>query len=358
MKADKLTYKTLARYMADECSKEEKQRIEEWAREKAVNAQKLEEFRQIWNTSKKDRFHSRIFNEKEGWEQLNRRLRQDEKTEKAEKKVSFKRFRTVRRSLHSTTHQLMRFAAIFLITGLAGLFAYQNFYQPRPVVKEQEPALREIGTGKAQRVNLTLSDGTKVLLNAQSSITLPAHFKPDVREVFLEGQAFFKVTPNPDKPFIIHTTGSVVRVLGTSFSIRSYPEDRQVLVAVKEGTVSFKTESEEVFQETILTKGELGRYNLKTNEIEWEQPQDITRYLSWLDGYLRFDNELLGDVAKELERRYNVKVNFKDSEVKNLKLTAYLKSRSIKNVLNVITRSLNINYRLDDGRVTFFKKDK
>ncbi|HEX6983229.1 MAG TPA: FecR domain-containing protein [Balneolaceae bacterium] len=356
MKKDRLTYKTLARYMAKECSKQEKKRVDEWARKNSANAQKLEEFRHIWNSSKENTPNSRMFNEKEGWEQLNRRLRQEEMIESAREKQNFKKLNTVRRSLHSTTHQLMRFAAIFLITGLTGFFAYQNFYQPEPEAKE--PALREISTGKAQRVNLTLADDTKVLLNAESSIKLPVHFKPDIREVFLEGQAFFNVAPNPDKPFIIHTAGSVIRVLGTSFSIRSYPGDGQVLVAVKEGRVSFETEGDEAFQETILTKGELGRYNLKTNEIESEQPQNISRFLSWIDGYLRFDNIAMSDIADELERRYNVKVNFENDEIKNLKLTAYLKSRSIKNVLNVITRSLNINYSLDDDRVTFFKKDK
>src|SRR5699024_2921102 len=114
------------------------------------------------------------------------------------KKAKEKRdkMRSARRSVHSTASLLMRFAAIFLITGLAGLFTYQEFYQPGPEVNE--PAVRKISTDKGQRVNLTLADGTTVVLNAESKITLPVHFEQDLREVFLEGQAYFNVKPNAD----------------------------------------------------------------------------------------------------------------------------------------------------------------
>lgn len=354
MEKDRLTYKILARYMAGECSRQEEQEVEEWAKKNTDNAQKLVEFRRIWNMSKETDQDYEEFDAGAGWGKLVSRLSREEALKSASGKENYGSIQTVRTSIHSTARQFMRFAAIFLITGLAGFLVYQNLYRAEPAT--EQPTLREISTDRAQRVNLTLSDGTKVLLNAESTIKLPAHFHPDIREVFLQGQAYFNVAPDPEKPFLIHVSGTKIRVLGTSFSIRSYPEDVQVLVAVKEGRVIFEADNARDSQKAILTKGHLGRYHLDTQKIESGQLENIDRYLSWIDGHLRFDETSMYDVAVALERRYDVRVTFTDEEIRYMKVTAFLKSRSIKNVLNVITRSLHINYSLNDDRVMFFKK--
>src|SRR5699024_11863966 len=91
---------------------------------------------------------------------------------------------------------------------------------------------------KGQRGNITLSDGTKVILNADSKIILPEVFQSDKREVTLQGEAFFEVTHNPDRPFIINTGQAVVEVLGTSLDVRSYPDDESGRVVGCVGGVS------------------------------------------------------------------------------------------------------------------------
>src|SRR5699024_5422197 len=135
----------------------------------------------------------------------------------------------------------LRVAAIILVTSLASVLAYQNLYhQPETVT----PALREISMEKGQRGNITLSDGTKVTLNADSKIILLEVVQSNKREITLRGEAFFEVTHNPDRPFIINTGQAVVEVLGTSLDVRSYPDDESVQVVVSDGRVSLSAKRE------------------------------------------------------------------------------------------------------------------
>lgn len=339
--------------MAGECSDREQKIIEQWINEDPGNKKGMEEFKRIWKASEQERDSKDAFEVDGEWDKLKARLIRDEELQyETEQHAShIRQFQTS--SVHSTTQKVGRVAAILLVAGLFGLLFYQ--YWPQQEVEPQEQVLRTISTEKAQRANLTLGDGTKVLLNADSQMELPSEFAADVREVFLEGEAYFDVASNPERPFVIHSEGSIIRVLGTSFSVRSYPEDEQVRVVVKEGRVSLEAENQESPQEAVLTANELGRYSLKSNRIETHQVDDMQLYLSWREGYLKYKNTEMSKVAIELERRYGVEVTFEDAKIQKQLLTALLKSRSIRNVLDVISMSLNIEYQLKDNNVTFYR---
>lgn len=352
MNLDEFDYSLLARFMDDECTNYEQERIEAWAKSHPENRKKLEQFRHIWNTTAyREEFARGLFDAEEEWDELQARLAKEgafQGTSRSE--PGDYQFR--RSALHSMSRKVARFAAVFLIAGLVGLLAYQNWYQPEP--KAKEPVLREVNTANAQRANLTLGDGTKVMLNAGSRIRFPNQFEADHREVFLEGEAYFEVARNPDKPFVIHAGETVTRVLGTRFTVRSYPEDQQVRVVVEEGRVSFGlAKSNNPSAKAILTANELGRYHANGSEIETAIVEDLQLYLGWREGYLKFRQKPMGKVAYALEHRYGVKVAFEDPRIKKKTLTAFLKSRSIRNVLDVIAMSLDINYKLENDKVTF-----
>ncbi|SHF55648.1 FecR family protein [Fodinibius roseus] len=356
MESDQLNYSLLARYMSGECSSREGEIIEQWMGEDPRNKKTMEEFRQIWETSARKRETSETELGIGGeWDKLKNRLRKEgELRGDIEKRSGPIRKLQKTSSVHSPTRQLMRVAAVLLIAGLLGLGSYWYGSQSQPETGEQ--ALREISTEKAQRANTTLGDGTRVLLNADSKMTLPSEFASDVREVFLEGEAYFDVAGNPDKPFVIHAGESVTRVLGTSFSVRSYPEDEGVRVVVQEGRVSFGAADAQDEQKSVLSANELGRYSLRSNRIETRQVDDMELYLSWRDGYLKFRETPMYKVATALERRYGIEVAFDRQELREKSLTALLKSRSIRNVLDVIAMSLNIEYELKDNKVTFYQQ--
>ncbi len=354
MEYEELDYKLIARYLAGECTLREQEHIEDWANKCPENKKKLNELRQVYNASQQKRCGvSDLFNPESQWKELQARLRDEgDLRSKINNADHGSEFRSS--TLHSATQKIMRVAAIFLVAGLVGVFAYQNWYQPEP--KAEEPVLREVSTANAQRANLTLGDGTKVMLNAGSNVKFPDRFEEDVREVYLEGEAFFDVVRNSEKPFVVHSRGSVIRVLGTSFSVRSYNGEDQVRVVVREGKISFEGESSTSDSKTYLQARELGRYYLNEKKIETAQVADMELFMSWKEGYLKFRKEPMQNVAKELERRYGIDVKFKDSEIKEKSLTAFLKSRSIQNVLEVVAMSLDVEYQLQDDQVSFYVK--
>lgn len=353
MEFEDLDYQLLARYLAGECTERERKEVDDWIKADPENGKKLKQFSRIWDLSMQNkRMADDLFDAEKQWQELQDRLRKDEKSvhqSGSEDRVTVSNFRKT--SIHSMTQKVARVAAIVLIAGLMGVLAYQNWGQPEPEPKE--PVLREISTANAQRANLTLGDGTKVMLNAGSTVKFPDRFEEDIREVFLEGEAYFDVASNPDRPFLIHCRGSVIEVLGTSFSVRSYAEENQVRVVVEEGRVSFSAGESDSENIAIVEAHEMGRYQLGSNRINRSQIEDMQLYMSWLDGYLKFRETSMSKVATELERRYGVEVAFADTVLKDKSLTALLKSRSIRNVLDVITMSLDIDYQLEDNKVIF-----
>lgn len=314
----------------------------------SANKQLLDDFKNVWekagiNFNPKNNSFDAI----EGWQQVKEQIETNHKKQSPGDAY-------LKSSGHGIKYRFLRVAAIFIAAAFIGYFGYltaRNSYE----VKQQEPILQEIATENGQRTHLTLSEGTSILLNAGSKIRLPKIFKQDKREVYLEGQAYFKVAENPDKPFIIHLEGTTVRVLGTEFSVSAYPEDETVQVVVKEGRVSFEAKDSVKSESAIVTANELVRFDEKSNMLITREVSDLGLYLGWIDGSLNFKQTVMTEVAVDLERRYGVTVTFADEAVKEMKLTAHLKSKRIKNVLDVISISLKIKYELKNNHVTFYK---
>ncbi|MTI89434.1 MAG: DUF4974 domain-containing protein [Balneolaceae bacterium] len=351
MNPKEIDYQLLARYMAGHCSADEQNKVEEWINADPENKEKEKQLRQIWQLSeqKEDRLQG-FFDPENEWEGLQRRIQKEKTpTPPVERDLYAEKYRTS--SIHSMSQRIIRVAAIFLVAGLIGIFSFHNQYEPEQ--KDEQIVLREVSTENAQRVNLTLGDGTKVMLNADSDIKFPEKFNAGIREVYLKGEAYFNVKRNPEKPFVIHSFGSVVRVLGTSFTVRSYEEENTVRVVVEEGKVAFGPEQSDLEEQVLLTANKMAHFTIDSKDLRTSEVKDMQLYLSWRRGYLKFRESPMEQVATALERRYGVEVMFRDPAIKNKKLTAFLKSRSIKNVLNVIAMSLDIEYELTEHRIIF-----
>ncbi|MCW9708550.1 FecR family protein [Fodinibius salsisoli] len=358
MELNEPDYSLLARYLAEKCTVEERQIVERWIVEAPDNVRKLKEFKRIWELSGAERN-----SEREGripeqeWEQLKLQMNSEErKGARLTNISSTSLYEHKRFSIHSAFQKTIRVAAILLVAGFCGIFAYSHWSESTTESVSREPILKEINTSVAQRANLTLGDGTEVILNADSKMEFPENFAPDIREVYLQGEAHFNVKSNPDRPFVIHSAGTVTRVLGTSFAIRSYPEEAQVQVVVEEGRVSFRSTEKPSSSASILNENELGRYLLSDGRVVTDSVDDMELYLGWKKGILKFKEAPLSKVAREIERRYGVQVTFEEEETAAMSLTAFLKSRSIRNVLDVIATSLNINYRFENNDVTFYQE--
>jgi ferric-dicitrate binding protein FerR (iron transport regulator) len=351
MEFQELSPQLLARYLAGECTPRERRTIDQWLKEDPENEQKLEELRQVWELAEDKNGNQKSQEPGKEWEQLKERL---------DPRTTVERVSTPNQqhsaSIHSTFQKVVRVAAILLIAGLFGILSYSYWSFPESNSQSIEPVLRKVSTSVAQRANLTLGDGTKVILNADTKIEYPQKFASDIREVHLRGEAYFDVVRNPEKPFIIYAGQTRTRVLGTSFSVRSYPEERQVQVVVEEGRVSFSSTADPDSTVATLTKNKLAQYSTEIQQITTKQIDDMELYLGWKEGALKFKETAMRKVAKEIERRYGVQVFFDQKEIAEMSLTAFLKSRSISNVLDVIATSLTINYRLEDNDVIFYRK--
>ena len=176
-----------------------------------------------------------------------------------------------------------------------------------------EPEMKTISTPRGKDYELVLSDGTVVLLNADSKITFPTRFTGDKRTVKLVGEAYFKVSKNKHLPFIVEAGYLSTRVLGTEFNLKAYPHS-DVNVTLIKGSVAVNAEGKEV----MLKPGENAEYS-ENKDIE-VTTVDTEGYIQWKDGYFYFDNVPLIDVVRDLGRWYNVNIEIRNNSLMSYRL--------------------------------------
>lgn len=187
------------------------------------------------------------------------------------------------------------------------------------------------------KVTTRLPDGSMVTLNSGSTITFPESFKGSSREVSLSGEAFFEVERNPKKPFYVIMKEDKVRVLGTSFNIRSYSNDSVVSVAVASGRVSYTSP---YGQEVILSTNEMASFSsydstLTMSSVDWLQS------FGWKDKIIYFKSITFESLTKELERWYGVKIIAND----NFGVRGTYSGKFDNPTLSEILHSLSFVYR-------------
>ena len=168
--------------------------------------------------------------------------------------------------------------------------------------------------------NLQLSDNTRVHLNSGSSLRYPIRFAGDIREVFLTGEGFFEVTKDEVRPFVVKTGEVDVRVLGTSFNVNAYPDERVVATTLGEGKVRVGCGSKKF----DLDPGMQLVYD-RENKTANVRAVDTELYTSWKDGYYYFKQEPLEEIMDVLAKWYNLNVFFQNPELKKMEFGGRLK---------------------------------
>lgn len=214
-------------------------------------------------------------------------------------------------------------------------------------VKKEE--IKEFATNQYDLSNpeIKLPDGSMVKLNHGSSLTYPEEFSGKTREVTLTGEAFFNVTRNPEKPFIIKTNGASIKVLGTSFNVYAYPESSTVEVIVKTGKVELHEQvvSEKVEGEKILLlPGEKGTFNKQSRTIAKESAFNQNN-LSWVTHEIEFKYTRLADVFQTLKRAYNLQITVEKDVDLNQELNATFSQQQPDYIMEVIAMTQNLNLK-------------
>ena len=208
------------------------------------------------------------------------------------------------------------------------------------------------------QANLTLCDGTKVWLNAGSKLIFPSVFASDTREVYIEGEAFFDVTKNAKKPFIVITKGMNIKVFGTTFNVMAYPNDNFIETVLVTGKVQLENNNSTWFnrEKTILYPGQYAGFQKDNMHLKVEDV-DVESFISWKEGWYKLEKLLLSDVVTRLERYYALKIIIKDDNLKIMKITGKLDlNNNITQVMENIAQATKLDYKIKNDTISIFRK--
>ena len=243
----------------------------------------------------------------------------------------------------------VRYAAVFVLAFLLGSLGL--YFVSKPLVQPKEFTMINVPMG--EKSELTLADGTKVWLNSGTKLRFPMAFNSKARNVFVEGEAFFDVAKNKHKPFVVNTGKLNIEVLGTRFNVSAYPEDNEIVATLEEGKIVayFKNNS----GKTELRPGQQLCFSTQSNSMKLTYV-NTGLYTSWKENMLRFENAGFYDVIKKMERWYDVKINVEEMESFQKKYNMTIKTESLREILNLISLTIPINYEISENKVFISKR--
>ena len=279
---------------------------------------------------------------------------------------------------------IIRYAAIFILAfSLSGMLF---FYVGKNHVANPKQSFSELIVPLGSRAQFSLPDGTAVTLNAGSKLKYDNRFGITDRVVQLEGEGYFKVAKDASRTFTVKTSYLNVRALGTEFNVKAYPDDKTIETTLVEGSVNIESISEKknadmhvlkpnqkltffkkdstVVDETVETKGKVEN---KTQTIQKQKIASIPRLvteniniepvISWKENRWIFEKQSLSQIAIELERKFDVQIKFESDRLKTFRFTGIIINEPIEQVLEVMSITAPINFKLK-GRVVTLSENK
>ncbi|MBO0340222.1 FecR family protein [Flagellimonas profundi] len=210
-------------------------------------------------------------------------------------------------------------------------------------------------------LSVTLQDGSVVMLNSGSSMTYPSSFAfMDTREVVLNGEAFFEITKNPEKPFIVKTQAMYTQVFGTVFNVSAYEEDGPGQVVLVEGSVGVGESNDALNSKDLqMLKPYQKATHVQGDDVNFiVEDVDVSSYISWTKGILAFENESMGQIIKRLQRQYDIAIVNQFEELEQRRFTGMFDEESIDNVLRTIQAHTNFSYEIEGNTITIKKNSK
>jgi hypothetical protein len=221
-------------------------------------------------------------------------------------------------------------------------------------IKSDKESFNQLIVPKGKRSSLTFADGTRLYLNSGSQVIYPVTFNKKAREIYISGEAYLKVAHDSGWPFIVKTDHLDVKVLGTEFNIKSYPDDSNSSVVLVKGSIQAIVNS----HQTMMAESELFTLD-NVNEKTSLGKTNVLEYVSWKDGWMYCTNEKIANIAKKLSRYYDVNFQFNDEIAKNMTLTGKLDLKTdCQEILNVISFIAPIEYRIIDRNIILSSKIK
>ena len=347
---DSETGARMIRYFHQDISKTELEELNQWLQASPENK---ESFFQLKNIHDVICTHPQLSAEEieKSWQKMETRIASSTATQPTHMLSK----KTVIRSL--------RYIAVAAVASLSGFIFHhynttQHMQPATPSFVVEEIRYHEIRVPKGGKPNsITLADGTNVQLNVASTLRYPANFSDASRDVFLEGEALFEVMPIDEKPFMVHLQHQTITVHGTSFNVEAYPDESSHKISLLSGSVSLETNNHEgkLISQLYLKPGQKASFDIASETIVVEQ-MDLSIDQLWMHGEYKFKDETLEQIAKRLEKYYDVNIGM-DDDLKNIRYTGTLSfNRRMEQVLGIINYDKIFNVRQNGNSIHITKK--
>lgn len=312
----------LDRFMRGETSPEEEQQLLLWFRDVDAQEDILTFYRQHWHEA----------SDKELSEDVQLRMFHQLKTKIRSESIAIKKTRKFEKRWFIRWGQ---YAAAIILCVVVGITSHLYTRQSVPVAKEYQ-----VEAEKGQRASVMLPDGTKVWLNSHTQISYNSNYGMKDRIVALVGEAYFEVAKDKDHRFIVKTGEMEVEALGTSFNVKAYKEDRDVIATLFTGSIRATAGSHSV----VLSPDQQVCFNRIEDDLKVDSPENVAYASMWRDNELAFKGETLNDIAIRLNRLYNVHIEFKSEKIKQFRFSGVIKNNSLDNVFEIISLTSPIMY--------------
>jgi ferric-dicitrate binding protein FerR (iron transport regulator) len=318
----------LVKYLLGEASAEERQMVEEWMAADPANKKQYEDFKTIWDESKMLAAVSTV-DEDAAWARFKKRVEggREKVKGKGKKEGVVRRMRPV---------SWLKLAALFILVAGAGLLGYQMFKESKIV----ELAV----VSKASPVVDTLPDGSVVTLNKNSSLAYPSRFKGETRTIALKGEAFFNVTPNKEQPFIINVNDVQVKVVGTSFNIRSEAGATEVIVETGVVQVTRNGKTVELRPSEKLKLGGV-------DSVAGKEKVEDKLYNYYRTKEFVCDETPLWKLVEVLNEAYNTTIVIGNPAIRSEKITTTFNNDSLEHILQIVSETLGIRITTEGDQI-------
>ncbi len=325
------TVKLIEKFLAGTLSEKEMQELLNAYQQKQISEKQFEEYyAHKWKDAMQYPSSLAEESKQRAWKQFQLRMRQNTPTPLRNKKkwVAYTSVAAV--------------AILFFMLGIS-LHQLHNHSRQELIVMVEN----------GQKASVQLPDGSSVRLNSASELRYSPDFGKKNRTVKLVGEAYFDVESNPDNPFIVLTHANLqVKALGTKFNIKSYPGDEQIIGTLIEGKIEV---SNPIISE-VLNVNDRITYHTKEMTFTKSSMNNPEEAIFWMTNQFVFKEETLENIAKILERTYNVTIAFASPDIKDIKYSGKIKNNSMENVLNLITVVSPLQYTMNESHITFSQR--
>lgn len=317
-------------YLTNSLTAEEIQSLQEWLNASEENRTYFSDMQEVWMAAS-DETDEMDFNKERAYQLF---LKQTGAT--AQQHINKRKTIRLRPWMYA--------AAMIIVVFICGTVAFQT---GKRVIQNQLTEIF-IEAPYGSKTKLYLPDRTLVWLNAGSKMSYAQNFGINERALNLTGEAYFEVTKNKDVPFIVHTNELDVKVLGTKFNFRNYQDDLEAKVCLLEGKVALSTQK----KETTLQPDQQALFDKKTGKLLISSTK-AAYSAEWTNDRLYFDEALLPDIVKELERSYNIKITIADAELNSVRFYGNFRRReqSIQEIMDVLSSTDKMTYTIDGKNI-------